>query len=321
MVASAHILNITNGDNAVAMMKQAKITGDFLPWRDVLHEGPVPNDLSLEALSVIRAAFITDQGWGNPQDIKQHFKERDQQLKRAHEYDEVILWFEHDLYDQLQLIQILDWFYQHQPNVPLSIICVDQYLGRLSPNDMRALQAVKTSVSDDQLKIAHEAWFAFRQKTPHDLQAFLRRDTSVLPFLKGAIERLLEEYPSTVNGLSRTEAQALRVIAKGEIGAWQVFELNQKAEERVFLGDLIFWEILDRFMMADKPLITLFGQHQSLSSRKDQRFTITPTGLAVLSGKINGLDILGLHRHIGGVYLTAENLWYWDAKEKRILAG
>ena len=43
-----NILNITNGDCAVETMKKANIAGLFLPWRDVLHEGPVPDDLSLE---------------------------------------------------------------------------------------------------------------------------------------------------------------------------------------------------------------------------------------------------------------------------------
>lgn len=45
------ILNITNGDCAVSIMQQANIAGDFLPWRDVLHDGPVPENLSLAELS------------------------------------------------------------------------------------------------------------------------------------------------------------------------------------------------------------------------------------------------------------------------------
>lgn len=35
-----NILNITNGDCAVEIMKKADISGVFLPWRDVLHDGP-----------------------------------------------------------------------------------------------------------------------------------------------------------------------------------------------------------------------------------------------------------------------------------------
>ncbi len=76
-----NILNITNGDSAVKVMREADFPGVFLPWRDVLHDGPVPPDLSLEKLSEIRAQFITDQGWGDPEAIRNSFIERDKKLQ------------------------------------------------------------------------------------------------------------------------------------------------------------------------------------------------------------------------------------------------
>ena len=45
------VLNITNGDSAVEIMREAGIEGDFLPWRDVLHVEPVPARLSFADLS------------------------------------------------------------------------------------------------------------------------------------------------------------------------------------------------------------------------------------------------------------------------------
>ena len=51
----ARRLIITNGDVAVAKLEAADIEADFLPWRDMLHDGPVPGDLSLDDLSQVRA--------------------------------------------------------------------------------------------------------------------------------------------------------------------------------------------------------------------------------------------------------------------------
>ncbi len=102
------ILNITNGDCAVDLMKKAQIPGSFLTWRDVLHDGPVPGLIGLRELSDIRARFLANRGWGDENKIKQDFIQRDNTLKCYSNYDRIILWFEHDLYDQLQLIQILD---------------------------------------------------------------------------------------------------------------------------------------------------------------------------------------------------------------------
>ena len=94
-------LNIVNGDACIHIMKKAHIKGDFLPWRDFLHEGAVPANLSLEALSKIRAKFISNYGLGSLEKIKKDFEARDRKLKSYKLYDKVVLWFEHDLYDQL----------------------------------------------------------------------------------------------------------------------------------------------------------------------------------------------------------------------------
>ena len=103
------ILNITNGDSSVEIMNRAGVTGDMLPWRDVLHEGPVPLKLSLDELSAVRAKYISGQGWGNLEEIQKLFIDRDATLKSCYAYEKVVLWFEHDLYDQLQILQILDF--------------------------------------------------------------------------------------------------------------------------------------------------------------------------------------------------------------------
>ena len=67
----------------------------------MLHDGPVPKGFSLEELSKIRSEFIISQNWGTPENIERHFVERDNILKSFGKYEKVILWFEHDLYDQL----------------------------------------------------------------------------------------------------------------------------------------------------------------------------------------------------------------------------
>ena len=76
------MLHITNGDCAVAVISQV-VQGSFLPWRDVLHEGPVRAGLSLEALSAERARFIADAGWGAFPEVKASFELRDAAFRRA----------------------------------------------------------------------------------------------------------------------------------------------------------------------------------------------------------------------------------------------
>ena len=60
------MLHIVNGDCAIEALKDSGIEGDFLSWLDVLHDGPVPEGLSLEELSEVRTDFIADCDWAVP---------------------------------------------------------------------------------------------------------------------------------------------------------------------------------------------------------------------------------------------------------------
>jgi len=313
-------LHITNGDSAVHIMEQANIEGDILPWRDVLHDGPVPANLSLIELSKIRAQFIIGQDWGNAELIRQHFAERDEQLQNAHRYDKITLWFEHDLYDQLQLLQILDWFAEHPlTNTTLTMICTDQYLGCITPEQMVALRQYETNVTAQQLTLAQQAWTAYRQPTPETWCALLKQDTSALPFLAGAIQRSLEEYPNIDNGLSRTAYTALSIIANGESRPGWVFHHNQEQEARIFMGDLSFWKILHELLESNPPLIQLpKGETLTHPSNPKQALTITEMGEAVLANEKNWLDYNRPDRWIGGVHIDTQNIWCWEPTAKNI---
>lgn len=292
----------------------AGISGEFLPWRDVLHEGPVPEGLALEELSKVRTKFIADHGWGDAEEIQRSFIERDNVLKSYQDYKKVILWFEHDLYDQLQILQILDWFDgQELGNTELSLICTDQYLGMLAPRDMASLFEHEMQIVDSQLKLAKQSWAAFREKTPEKWSALLKEDTSGLQFLEGAIVRMLEEFPNKRNGLSRTEQQALTIISEGEKRPGRIFGRNQELEERIFLGDTSFWDTLHGFLESSPPLIILQNNKElTLPTSPDQELTITFEGEEVLSGRRNWLDIRVLDRWIGGVHLRQNNTWCLD---------
>ncbi|MCP4024372.1 MAG: hypothetical protein GY729_21195 [Desulfobacteraceae bacterium] len=309
------ILNITNGDATVPIMKEANIPGEFLPWRDVLHDGPVPQTDSLDALSQIRAQFIFDQGWGPLEEIKQGFIERDTTLKSLKDYEKIVLWFEHDLYDQLQILQILDWFSQNRlVQTRLSMICTNQYLGMISPEKMTGLFKYEEPVTDHHLALSKNAWSAFRSSSPEKWFDLLKTDTSTLPFLSDAVLRLLEEYPSCTNGLSLTAQKALDIISGGEKNPGKVFKRYQTTEEKMFMGDYSFWAILNEFIAAPDPLLELSGGGTlPLAPKPDLELTITQTGKSVLSGQKNWMELTNIDHWIGGVHLTPDNLWCWDA--------
>jgi hypothetical protein len=90
---------------------------------------------------------------------------RDRGLARADSFDRLVLWFEHDLYDQLQPLQIFDWFSRKEPR-ELLLVQASDFFGRQSEEEIEALRAEEQPVTAEQLTLAADAWAAFRAPTP-----------------------------------------------------------------------------------------------------------------------------------------------------------
>lgn len=315
----SNTLHITNGDSAVELMKPAGISGDILPWQDVLHDGPVPANLSLEELSKVRAKFLSDCFHLENEDVLNGFIERDNLLKNSSSYEHITLWFEHDLYDQLQLLQILDWYSGHpEAASKLYIVQTDTYLGMASPEDFNQFLQLETTVTDAQLELAKDAWKAFRSETPIELLHLLEKDTSALPYLHKAIARLLEEYPDAKTHLPRTENAAIQLIKEGERQPGRVFGAWQKTEDPKFMGDWSFFQRLQTCLATDPPLIEqTAGQPLDFHPYPDHRLRVSDFGKQVLNGDAKA-NIFTKPRWIGGVELSQGSLWLWNTETQTI---
>ena len=256
------MLHVTNGDSTVEIMRRAHVVGDIVPWRDVLHEGPVPA-LGAAELRPLRAQYLATIGplpraerssplRSGAAEIEATLRERDERLAAAVEAGErVVLWFEHDLYDQLQLLQILAGL----PDRPVGVelICVGSFpgrpgfagLGELDPDELASLWPLRAPVTNEHVRAARAAWDVFRDTDPRGLARAAATPDARLPFLAPALRRLLEELPGARDGLTRTERQLLAAVAAGARTREQAFVEAIANEEAPFLGDTIAFERLE----------------------------------------------------------------------------
>jgi hypothetical protein len=314
-------LVITNGDAAADLMRQARINGEILCWRDILHEGPVPQTASLEELSAIRVDYLAAGGWGDPQEIAESFAQRDATMRSLSQYSDVTLWFEHDLYDQLQLLQILD-FLATQPELHLrvSLIQAGSFIAKETPARLKTHLKLRKPVTEMQYALAQGAWSAFRAPSPESWASFLRYETSALPFLKPAILRYMEEFPAPGTGLTRTEAFILEMIYTGHVTPVAIFHLFEENEEAAFMGDWSFWRILDALGEGAAPFITGFAvrgfspllDDETRGAYLNSKLKLTGLGVTALHGKKDALEFRRLDRWMGGTHLTSRRFWRWD---------
>ena len=307
------LLHVTNGESAGNTLRETGLGGAVLSWQDGLHEGPVPAVPPAE-LRRIRARFLNECGWGAEGALLDSLERRDRLfLDALASGRNVVLWFEHDLYDQLQLLQALA---QANGSDGLELIQADDFLGPLGPQELEALWPQRRPVTPELLELGRTSWEAFCAPEPTGLELVLAEDTSSLPFLAPALRRLLEELPDSASGLSRTERQLLEPLLDGPRTPPLLFRESQAQEEAVFAGDAWVWkrlaELAPLVAAADGeplPPPPPLGDPHAFAATP---VALTETGREVLAGKADRVAVAGIDRWLGGTHLGAGTDWRWD---------
>lgn len=340
----AGLLHVTNGDTAANLISSSNIGGRVLPWRDPMHHGPFPGNYSLDEVSRIRLAYLSgdescasliaqnrlqELGCSTSAELN-GFEERNQRLSGP-SLSEIVFWFEHDLLDQLQLLQLLDFFAHQQSTAPsLSMVCIDEFdgidnfrgLGQLSTEQIASLLPHKTPVTSQQLDVASKGWAAFCHNSPIELQSFLESNQTELPFLNNALRRHCQEYPWISDGLSRTERQLLGLIKKGVDRPEQLFVQNMENESALFIGDSRTYSHLKMLCQEPVPLVLCNGganfvhpyeQSADASTFNEQRFQLSEFGEQLLAGSGSAATVREYDCWLGGVHLQHyQGMWFWD---------
>jgi hypothetical protein len=309
------VLHVTNGDLAAARIAGASFEGDVLPWRDVLHEGPVPGGIGDAELREVRAEFLAAPGALQKAEVLRSLEKRDVRLEAAGD-EEIVLWFEPDLYDQLQLLQVLDRLARAGRGASrVTAVESVEAIGELEADRVRELFAGRAPLPSGAPELARDAWERFRDPDPTRLEVLVA-PTPALPFLPAALRRHLEELPWTQDGLSRSERQALEGLRSEPLTARELFRVAHHDRERwVFLGDTVFYSYLDRLASGPRPLVTLSAR----PAGPDVVSELTDDGRAVLEGTADWIDLGGSDRWLGGVHCSArEDRWRWDATSGRV---
>jgi hypothetical protein len=319
--APTRYLHVANGTCTTRLIESAGIPGVLSIWADPLYEGPVPGGLTDAELLDVRARYLAGPIQEADVDPVNDLRLWREAIRRHESYDELILWFEHDLFDQLNLVQLLTWFRTCLPAAKsVSLVCVGSFpghpafkgLGELSPDELASLLETRQRVGEAQFSLAERAWEAFRKPTPEALDRLRHADTAAMPYLSAAITRFLQEFPWTGDGLSRTERRLLRLAYPGSISLSAAFPRMHQGEDAYYVTDLSLMSLAEALSRTTPPLLA-FAPGRSAGDMFREPVMLTETGRAILEGRQDRVATCGIDRWLGGVHLQSDaTVWRWD---------
>jgi hypothetical protein len=322
------MLHIHNGGSTAGTMREAGFPGEHFAFIEALATGPTPQGLSKEDWDATRAKYLAEDSEPSEIAIKRDLAMNDITLANAGKHEEIILWFEHDLFCQINLVYLLDRFArQGSGRARLSLICIGEFpgvpnfrgLGQLTAQQMASLFDTRHAVTEAELNLAQKAWAAFCSPDPKQLERLLAEDTSAMPFLRSAIEQHLARFPSVKNGLGRAENRLLGFVSNGVTRFSPLCLAFFNDQPAYGLGDSQIWRDLKRMADSSRPLIRIDCYDGSANSRLRSSFALTEIGSRVLADEEDFVELNGIDQWLGGVHLRINNLWRWDDQRRALI--
>lgn len=218
-----NILHILNGDSTAEIFDKTSIVGDIVVWREMLCEGVVKSEIGSDDFWKSRYDFFESEfGIGKLEYFDQTIKEL-VKLEELSTYREVVLWFEYDLFCQVNLIAACSYLIKSfRKDINYYLVCTGkekgkdqlQTLSNYGPNEYKILYKNKVKLTKNDLLFAEYCWNLYIE---NDLIKLKNNDfskNSKFEYLPMAIDQHILRFPNK-NGLNQIENKILELINSG----------------------------------------------------------------------------------------------------------
>lgn len=254
-------LHITNGDILTNKLNTLKLEGDIITWREMLCEGKTETNVGSESFWKTRFEFLNknykiSKTWFIDKTLKEY-----RTLCNHKQEDRIVLWFDFDLFDQINMLAVISWLKTHRPYAEISLVSSEGEedsleilgLGELTDEQLRKLYTNRTLLTQDDIEYADYVWQLYCSDNPIRLENLKDFDSFQFSHLSGAIEAHLMRFPTIRNGLNEVENNILR-LARSAKPKTKLELLNTvlRNQGRYGFGDTQYERVITKL----KPLFT-----------------------------------------------------------------
>ena len=213
------LLHITNGDSFTERLNTLKIKGDVITWREMLCEGKTLTNVGSESFWKTRFEFLNK----NYKVTKSSFIEKTLKEYRSlcnhKQQDQIVLWFEYDLFCQVNMLAVISWLKANRKYAEISLVCSGKEddsdklyaLNELDNDQLTKLYESRKVLSQDDIEYADYVWQLYCSDNPIRLENLTDFDKYQFDYLSQAVSSHLHRFPSVNNGLNAMENNILRL--------------------------------------------------------------------------------------------------------------
>lgn len=213
------LLHITNGDAFTERLKKLDIKGDIITWREMLCEGKTLTHVGSESFWKTRFEFLhknykVSKSWFIEKTLKEY-----RSLCNHKQQDQIVLWFEYDLFCQVNMLAVISWLLTNRRYAEISLVCSGKEdesgklygLNELSDEKLTSLYKNKVVLNQDDVEFADYVWQLYCSNNPIRLENLTDFNDYNFAYLGDAVNTHLKRFPSIANGLNEMENNILQL--------------------------------------------------------------------------------------------------------------
>ncbi len=272
-------LHITNGDFLTQRLKSLDLKGDIITWREMLCEGKTLTAVGSESFWKARFEFLNKTyKISKSRFIEQTLKEY-RSLCSHKQQDQIILWFDYDLFCQINMLAVISWLKTHRRHAEISLVSTvslkegetPKSLSEMEDHELLSIYGLRKTLTQDDIEYADYIWQLYCSNNPIRLENVGDYQNYQFDNLANAIAAHLKRFPSIRNGLNEVENLVLKVaLEQHPDSKKELISLILKNQGVYGFGDTQYERVLTKI----KPLFSSFSPVK-----------LSPDGLGIFKGK------------------------------------
>jgi hypothetical protein len=231
-------VHVLNGD---ALARDFEIEGKVIIVREALMEGPVDAD-SYDKFWKIRSEFHSNESEDNTSRYQIEVEAEFEKLKRLRNISAINLWFDHDLFCQINMWFVVDFLTEHAVNVTLYRVMPSTQMeniwsgfGKMNDADLRECYRRRQKFQESDIRLCVDLWNAYRVNDLESMKLLSLKQSPCFPLLSDAVEAHVERFPKEN---ARPQKRLREILKQGHQDFHDVFSEFVKTEGVYGFGDL-----------------------------------------------------------------------------------